>query len=171
MTARLSVVEGDITRQKVDAIVNAANQQLLAGGGVCGAIHRAAGPELEAECRLLAPCPTGEARITRGYGLPARHVIHVVGPVWHDGDQGEPEQLAACYRNALALADENGLSTIAFPGISTGIFGYPLEAATRIAIRTVADEAGDHPSIREVRFVTFGEEATRTAERVLAERA
>jgi O-acetyl-ADP-ribose deacetylase (regulator of RNase III) len=171
MAAKLSVVQGDITRQAVDAIVNAANQQLLAGGGVCGAIHRAAGPELEAECRPLAPCPTGEARITRGYRLPARHVIHVVGPVWHGGDQGEPELLAACYRNALALAAGNGLGTIAFPGISTGIFGYPLEAATRIAIDTVADEVEHHPSLREVRFITFGEEATRTAERILADHA
>jgi O-acetyl-ADP-ribose deacetylase (regulator of RNase III) len=171
MTAQLSVVQGDITRQEVDAIVNAANQQLLAGGGVCGAIHRAAGPELEAACRPLAPCPTGEARITRGYRLPARHVIHVVGPVWHGGDKGEPALLAACYRNALALAAENRLSSIAFPGISTGIFGYPLEQATRIAIETVADALKTHPSIREVRLITFGEEATRTTERILAERS
>lgn len=170
MADRITVVQGDLTQQKVDAIVNAANQQLLPGGGVCGAIHRAAGPELEAECRQLAPCPTGEGRITRGYRLEAAHVIHVVGPVWQGGEQGEPVLLAACYRNGLALAAENGLSTVAFPAISTGIFGYPLEAATLIAIQTVAEELGHHPSIREVRLVTFGDEATETAERLLRER-
>ncbi|WP_374298905.1 O-acetyl-ADP-ribose deacetylase [Ferrovibrio sp.] len=132
--ARISVIRDDITRLDVDAIVNAANESLLAGGGVCGAIHRAAGPELEAECRRIGHCPTGEARITAGYRLPARHVIHAVGPVWQGGQHGEPERLAACYRNSLVLAQQHGLASIAFPAISTGIFGYPLEAATAIAV-------------------------------------
>jgi O-acetyl-ADP-ribose deacetylase (regulator of RNase III) len=165
------VVQGDITRQAVDAIVNAANERLLGGGGVDGAIHRAAGPELLQECRKIGGCPTGEARITRGYRLPARHVIHTVGPVWHGGQQGEPERLAACYRNSLELAVANGVRTIAFPGISTGVYGYPLEAATRLAMTTVRDCLARMPSIEEVRFVTFGEQATAVAERVLKELA
>ena len=134
MAARMTVVQGDITRQAVDAIVNAANERLLGGGGVDGAIHRAAGPELKEECRKVGGCPTGEARITKGYRLPARYVIHTVGPVWQGGARGEPEQLASCYRYALGLAVENGARTVAFPGISTGVYGYPLEEATRIAI-------------------------------------
>jgi O-acetyl-ADP-ribose deacetylase (regulator of RNase III) len=117
--------------------VNAANETLRGGGGVDGAIHRAAGPELLEECRQIGGCPTGEARITNGYRLPARHVIHTVGPVWHGGDRGEPEKLAACYRNSLKLAAENGVRTVAFPGLSTGVYGYPLEDATRLATRTV----------------------------------
>ncbi len=168
MTARMVVVQGDITRQVVDAIVNAANERLLGGGGVDGAIHRAAGPELLAECRKIGGCPTGEARITRGYRLPARYVIHTVGPVWHGGGKGEPELLAACYRKALELAVANGLRTIAFPGISTGIYGYPLEPATRLAMTTVKDGLATMPSIEEVRFVTFGNQATEVAEQVLA---
>jgi O-acetyl-ADP-ribose deacetylase (regulator of RNase III) len=171
MALRMTVVQGDITKQEVDAIVNAANERLLGGGGVDGAIHRAAGPELKEECRKIGGCPTGEARITKGYRLPARYVIHAVGPVWQGGDRGEPEKLAACYRNALRLAVENGAKTVAFPGISTGVYGYPLEAATRIAMATVRDCLAAMPAIEEVRFVTFGEEATRTAERVLAELA
>jgi O-acetyl-ADP-ribose deacetylase (regulator of RNase III) len=163
------VVQGDITKQEVDAIVNAANEALRGGGGVDGAIHRAAGPELLEECIRIGGCPTGEARITKGYRLPARHVIHTVGPVWQGGDRGEPETLAACYRNALRLAAENGARTVAFPGISTGVYGYPLAQATRIALRTVRDCLDESPAIEEVRFVTFGEAATRTAERVLAE--
>ena len=169
MAGRMTVVQGDITRQEADAIVNAANEGLLGGGGVDGAIHRAAGPELKEECRKIGGCPTGEARITKGYKLPARYVIHTVGPVWHGGDRGEPEKLAACYQSALRLALENGARTVAFPGISTGVYGYPLEAATRLAMTTVKDCLATMPSIAEVRFVTFGDEATKVAERVLTE--
>jgi O-acetyl-ADP-ribose deacetylase (regulator of RNase III) len=168
MTGRISVVQGDITQQKVDAIVNAANERLRGGGGVDGAIHRAAGPELLEACIQIGGCPTGEARITRGYRLPARWVIHTVGPVWHGGDRGEPEKLASCYRNALGLAVENGARTIAFPGISTGVYGYPLEDATRVAMTTVATCLEKMPQIEEVRFVTFGDAATAVAERMLA---
>jgi O-acetyl-ADP-ribose deacetylase (regulator of RNase III) len=169
MTGRMVVVQGDITKQKVDAIVNAANERLLRGGGVDGAIHRAAGPELQEECLTIGHCPTGEARVTKGYRLPARYVIHTVGPVWQGGSKDEPELLAACYRNALKLAVANGLKTIAFPGISTGIYGYPLESATRVAMTTVKDCLATAPSIEEVRFVTFGAQATQVANRVLAE--
>jgi O-acetyl-ADP-ribose deacetylase (regulator of RNase III) len=150
----------DITTLAVDAIVNAANQSLLGGGGVDGAIHRAAGPELLAECRTISGCPTGEARITRGYRLPARFVIHTVGPVWRGGGQGEAESLAGCYRSSLALAREHGLRSIAFPAISTGIYGYPLAAAAEVAARTVADELrANAEAFDEILIVCFSAEA------------
>jgi O-acetyl-ADP-ribose deacetylase len=169
MAERITVVQGDITKQKVDAIVNAANERLRGGGGVDGAIHRAAGPELLEECIRIGGCPTGEARITKGYELPARYVIHTVGPVWQGGAECEPEKLALCYRNSLKLAAENGIRTIAFPGISTGVYSYPLEEATQLAMTTVRDCLAELPGIAEVRFVTFGERATEVAERTLAE--
>jgi len=169
MAERMIVIQGDITRQKVDAIVNAANERLRGGGGVDGAIHRAAGPRLLEECIQVGGCPTGEARITKGYDLPARYVIHTVGPVWQGGEGGEPELLASCYRNALRLAVANKVRTIAFPGISTGVYGYPLEEATRIALATVEACLAEMPSIEQVRFVTFGDEATDVAKRLLAE--
>lgn len=166
---RLEVVTGDITRLSVDAIVNAANEQLARGGGVCGAIHRAAGPELERACRAVAPCPTGQARITPGFALPAQWVIHAVGPVWRGGGQGEAELLAGAYRASLALAQEKGLSSIAFPAISTGIYGFPLEPATRIAVRTVRAQVAGGSSLERVLFVCFDEATAQVYRRVLAE--
>ncbi|MDH5411083.1 MAG: O-acetyl-ADP-ribose deacetylase [Alphaproteobacteria bacterium] len=157
----LEVVEADITRLAVDAIVNAANESLLGGGGVDGAIHAAAGVELQGECRLIGGCPTGEARITKGYRLPARHVIHTVGPIWHGGGRGEDGLLESCYRNSLALAREAGLKTIAFPAISTGVYHFPLNRAAGIAVRAVVDELDrNRGSIEKVIFCTFGAAAT-----------
>ena len=157
---RISLVEGDITRLDVDAIVNAANSTLLGGGGVDGAIHRAAGPELLTECRGLGGCPTGEARITGGYRLAARHIIHTVGPVWQGGGANEDELLASCYRNSLALAVKHGLASLAFPAISTGVYRFPLERATGIAVGMVREVLEAEPSIQRVLFVCFGAEAS-----------
>lgn len=159
----IRIWQGDITTLDVDAIVNAANSSLLGGGGVDGAIHRAAGPDLLAECRTLGGCPTGEARITQGYRLPARHVIHTVGPVWQGGEQSEDALLASAYRNSLKLARENGLHSIAFPAISTGIFGFPAERAARIAIETIRTEAPD----LDITLTAFDDQSRRTLEAAL----
>ncbi len=153
--ARLDVVLGDITKQQVDAIVNAANTKLLGGGGVDGAIHRAAGHELLEECRRIGGCPTGEARITKGYGLPAKYVIHTVGPVWRGGKGGENELLRNCYRNSMKLAEENGIRSIAFPSISTGAYGFPIDRAAPIAIKAVNQSLKEIESLEKVVFVCF----------------
>ncbi|HKY72369.1 MAG TPA: O-acetyl-ADP-ribose deacetylase [Nitrospira sp.] len=153
--AILRAIHADITTLTLDAIVNAANESLLRGGGVCGAIFRAAGPELADACRLLGGCRTGDAKLTRGFRLPARYIIHAVGPVWHGGRQGEPELLASCYRRSLELAQENHVTSLAFPSISTGIYGYPIELAAPLAVTTVRQCLGSDARVREVVFCCF----------------
>ncbi|MDP3182786.1 MAG: O-acetyl-ADP-ribose deacetylase [Desulfobaccales bacterium] len=165
----LEIVEGDITQQDTEAVVNAANTSLLGGGGVDGAIHRAGGPQILEECRQIGGCPTGEARITTGGNLRARYVIHTVGPVYRDGLHREPELLASCYRESLKMASAKGIKTVAFPSISTGAYGYPMEAAARIALKTVKDYLAEHPEIQRVRFVLFGRPAYEVYEKALKE--
>ena len=167
---RMEVVVGDITTLDVDAVVNAANRSLLGGGGVDGAIHRAAGPGLLAECRTLGGCGTGDARITKGYRLPARFVIHTVGPVWNGGGRGEEEKLASCYRRALDIAVDAGLASIAFPAISTGVYRFPADLAASIAVETVDAVLKTEPSIRKVLFCCFGADNARHHEIALARR-
>ncbi|GIX17904.1 MAG: macro domain-containing protein [Rhodothalassiaceae bacterium] len=170
-TAPVTVVRGDITKQEVDAVVNAANPELAPGGGVSGAIHRAAGPQLWRACQPLAPCPTGEARITPGFNLPARFVIHTVGPVWRGGLEGEAAALARAYQNSLRLAAEYGLESIAFPAISTGIYGYPLDEAARVAVDAIRcwwEEEGKAGPVRDIRIVAFDERTAAAFARALA---
>jgi O-acetyl-ADP-ribose deacetylase len=169
VSTRFAVVEGNIAKLAVDAIVNAANGTLLGGGGVDGAIHRAAGPELLMECRTLGGCATGEAKITKGYRLPAKWVIHTVGPVWHDGNRGEDELLASCYRSCFALVEQYGISTIAFPSISTGAYGFPMERAARIAARDARKFLKQNASVERVVFVCFGRQALEVHENAFAE--
>ena len=166
---RLAVIAGDITQQRVDAIVNAANTTLLGGGGVDGAIHRAAGPELLAECRTLGGCATGQAKITRGYKLPAKWVIHTVGPVWQDGLHDEPELLANCYRSCFALVGKYGIQTVAFPAISTGVFGFPMERAARIAMHETTRFLEHNQTVEKVILVCFGTKALESYNAALRE--
>jgi len=165
--SRLELVQGDITQQETQAIVNAANSSLLGGGGVDGAIHRAGGPQILEECRKIGGCPPGEARITSGGRLKAKYVIHTVGPIYHDGTHGEPETLANAYRNSLTLASQHGIRSVAFPSISTGAYGYPMEDAALIALRTTMSYLKAHPEIELVRFVLYGNTAHDSYVRVL----
>ena len=165
---KIQIIQGDITKQAVDAIVNAANCSLLGGGGVDGAIHRAAGPELLAECRTLNGCATGQAKITKGYRLPAKYVIHTPGPVWHGGSHGEAELLASCYRSCLTLARDNGCETVDFPSISTGVYHFPLEKAAEIAISTSAGFLETAPELQRVRMVCFDERTKAHYDKALA---
>ena len=169
MSGRIELALGDITQQKVDAIVNAANSTLLGGGGVDGAIHRAAGPQLLEECKRLGGCPTGEARITKGYKLPAKYVIHTVGPIWRGGDRGEDDLLRNCYRNTMKLAADNKIKTISFPSISTGAYGFPINRAAAIAVRTVIECLDKLKTIGRVIFICFSENDYAVYQRELAE--